>query len=304
MVAEGWHLDLDAVRRSLGDDAAGPLASAVDAARKGRQQARQQARAQVVDRERQSDDLTRERHKLAEKLRLAAALLEPRRLRPLTDKRKADAAGVKAVLGSLRTEVMACRAPARLGELADRATAPLADAEAIAREVRSVLADRERSAKDAQYQRQAQAASAKRAREIQQALKKSIRQARSQELADVTRTAKQLERHYHRTTTKPGEHPIDVLRDLGVLYCAKPPAAPSPTRLVERVARAVAGPPAGRWHVRDHPAVSFTYGELTKWGARTQTAIRPVLADLYAREDQLCAELGRVPRQGRPDLHR
>lgn len=166
-----------------------------------------------------------------------------------------------------------------------------------------MLDNRERARQQAQDERRDAAASARRAREVEQARKKSVREARRRNLAEVTGSAKSLERHYQRTTTRPGEQSAAILRDLGVLYYAAPAAAPPPTGMMERVARAVAGPPAGRWHVHGHPAVSFIHKELTRWGAGTRAAIRPVLADLHAREDQLRAELGRVPRKDRPDLH-
>jgi hypothetical protein len=304
MVAEGWQLDLGAVRRWLGEDAAAPLTAAVAAARAGRRQASEHARARVAGRERQSDELTRARDTLAEALRLAVAQIEPRRIGSLTSTRKASAAGVRGVLGKLRGEVRACRSPGRLDELAARAAGPLADAQAIAAEARAELGRRDSARQEAARQRQADTRTARHARQIEAARNKSVTAARSQALSEVTARARQLEQLYRRTSTKHGESPLAVLRDLDVLYHAEPPPAPSPPGAMRRALRALTPPDPGRLHVRGHPELSFPGSALRQWGPQTRAAIAPVLAGLHASEDQLRAQLGRKPRQNRPALNR
>jgi hypothetical protein len=208
------------------------------------------------------------------------------------------------VLRKLGDEVRACRAPGRLGELADRAAGPLVDAGRIAQEVRAQPDYQERAKKDAAAQREADKASAARARQFEQARRKSVRAANSAALAEVTARARELERIYRRVGTSAGEHPVDVLRDLRVIRYLAAPAAPKPAGIFERIGRAVTGPASGRWHSTADSAVSFPYAALTQWGDGTRDAIRPVLAALHAQEDRLRAQLGSRSRQNRPDLTR
>lgn len=307
-VAHGWQLDMAAVRRFLGDDAAGPLAVVVDAARAGRERATAHARAQAVDREKIADDLTHDRDALAERLRLAAAAIGPRRLGMLGDDRKADAAGVRGVLGKLRRETLDSRSAARLGEVADRAGAPLADAALIAREVAAERDRRDRERQQAAQQRAYAAQAAARAREQAKASQRAAIARQRAELAQVTDRAKQLEALYLRTTTRDGERPLDTLRKLDRVYYVPPAALAAPSGKVARaVERAFLGPPEGSWHVRGNDAVSFPGRDymcptLAHWGEGTRTALAPELAVLHAWEDNLRYQLGRPPRKGRPQV--
>src|SRR6266536_38815 len=96
-VVEGWQPDMRALREQLGDGAAA-LAGAVERGRAGRALAVRHARGAVVDQEKLSDDLTADRDELGERLRLAAAAIEGRKLGGLDDDRKAKAAGVRGAL--------------------------------------------------------------------------------------------------------------------------------------------------------------------------------------------------------------
>lgn len=173
-VTEGWQLDLAAVRRWLGQEAAGPLAAAVQAARAGRQQAARQARCRVAEREQLADDLTRARDALAERLRLSSVALQPRKLGPLSDTRKADAGGIRGLLGKLRGEAAACRSAARLAELTARAAAPLADAERITAEATAELERRQRERREADHQRRDATRAAAEARKLQAAHRRAV----------------------------------------------------------------------------------------------------------------------------------
>ncbi len=307
-VAPGWQLDMAAVRRFLGDDAAGPLAAVVDAARTGRDQAAAHARTQAAGRGMVADDLTRERGALAERLRLAAAAIEPRRLGALGDDRKADAAGVRGVLGKLRKETQDSRSAARLTELADRAAGPLADAARIASEISAEKDRRDRERQQAAQQRAYDAQAAARARELAKAQRRAVIARQRGELAQVTARAKHLEALYRRTSTKAGDSPLDILRELDRVYYVPPSALAAPSGKAARaLERAVLGPPQGLWVVRGDGAASFpgrdrTCPALGQWGDGTRAALAPELAQLHAWEDNLCIQLGRPPRKGRPQV--
>ena len=290
-VVEGWQPDMRALREQLGDGAAA-LAGAVERGRAGRALAVRHARGAVVDQEKLSDELTAARDELGERLRLAAAAIEGRKLGSLDDDRKAKAAGVRGALAKIRRETMQCRSAGRLGELADRAAVQLEAAGQITRYLAAERARRDRETSAAALERQQDTAARKRDLAVRSA--QAARQ--RDQLSRATATARQLEALYRRTTTRPGEKPLAVLASLElVTYQPRPRAERKNWRTL------MDNKPGGDWHVPGE-TVSFpgwpgACAALARWGPGTRAVLTPWLLAWHAQEDNLRAALGRAPRR-------
>jgi hypothetical protein len=290
-VIEGWQPDMRALRAQLGDGAAA-LAGAVDRGRAGRAAAIRHARGAVVGQEKLSDELTAARDELGERLRLAAASIEGRKLGGLDDDRKAKAAGVRGALSRIRRETMQCRSAGRLAELADRAAAPLEAAGHITAYLASQRARRDQDRNDAALQRQQDTAARSRDRDMRAA--QAARQ--REQLTRASATARHLESLYRRTTTRPDEKPLTVLSALELVTYE---ARPQPERKSWRML--AASQPPGDWRVPGEP-VSFPgwpgyCAALSRWGPGTRAVLMPWLLAWQTQENNLRTQLGRKPRQ-------
>ncbi|MCU1670515.1 MAG: hypothetical protein JWP40_3442 [Blastococcus sp.] len=312
-VARDWHVQLEVLRRVCVDGGeVDQFAALVAKARTEADQHRGRARVAVVAKEREDVELIAERAALAERLRLAAESIDGRRLAVLTDAQRADAKGVRAALLDIRDRVNESRSPARLAELDQLAGEPLRLVAGIARQVEGEKRRRVEETRYAAQEKRRAAHALTRARKVDQQRRRKLREHLADELDRVVTAAKPLERLYARTSTRSGEQPFRVLRDLRIegraLLTYEPPAIERGGGFLDKVGRAMAGPTPGTWRAEGTDIVfhgtAHQCAALDQWGPNTRAVLGPVLRWLHDIEDDRRAQLGRNPRTGRPQIPR
>ncbi len=306
-VAEGWIPDLAAVHDALGADAAG-IAAALERGRAGRRQAQDQAAAGRARKARQDLDVLERGERLAERCRQAVAAIDGRKVDPA---RKAEAAGLRRVLRRHATTAAQVTTASGLAEVTRQAADPL---ERAGRLLAVVTTDRDAAKRakqeDAEQDRNArQAAKAEHSR-ARSALAAGRRRDR-EELARAVAAARPLEALYARTTTRPGERPLDVLRDLRapngepLLRYTAAPASDRARGWRGVLETTVLGSAPGTWRVAGSGAVFtgtlHTCSELMQWGAGTRAVLAPTLDAIHQAEDELRSYLGAEERR-RPQV--
>ena len=303
------QLQLEEAHRQLyggrGDFAS--LKAALAAQHAGAQARADATRERTRARVRVADDVVRGRGELAEQLRLAAAALDARKV---PDQHKATAAGLRSVLGKLRTHAQLLTLSEALDEARLRADEPLVEAAGLAARIAADRAAAQRASEDAKAAEQQSRRDAAAAAEQQTAYQRQLRsQTKAQARAHLTaarEVLKALEQLYRRTRTKPDESPLNELAQLNVVHYQADPAAAA----IERPKgwrRMFAGPDPwpGNWVAQDGSSYPGSPGQcpaLVSWGESTQEMLAAVLRDGYVQEDQLVARAGAKPRANRVSL--
>lgn len=301
LVVDGWQGRFPGPHE-LAPLGAGELAAALRRAGDEADARAAGARAVRVRVERESDELTRDRRELAERLNLAAASIDGRAMRSAPDDARARAAGVRAALLGLRDDVYQAKTPGRLADLHTGRAGLLLDQAgelraAVERTRREAAQHRAESARQAETDRREQTAA--------RAQYKALRRQRAALLDQVTAQAKHWERLYARTTTRAVEAPLAVLREGVDGYpLIRYEADERPEGRARRLLDALAGP-GGVWIATAAEGVRFAGSPgrcpaLEQWGPGTRVVIAPLLAELHRQEDQLRATLGRAARANRP----
>ena len=271
------------------------------AARAAQVRATARARTQVAD------AVVRGRGELDEQLRLAREAIAGTKV---PDEHKPTAAGLRDVLGKLRTHVQQLTRADHLEDARHRAAAPLREAEALAWRIAAERAARARDQQQATQLERQQRADARTAARQQQAAQrqyaKHAKQQARQQLTALRQVLTGLEKLARRTTTPAGDNPLAELRRLQLVSYRADPTVEQ----VERprgLRRLFAGPDPwpGAWVARDgtsYPGGPGYCPELASWGPATRAVIVVALRDGYAEEDALCAQLGVAARARRINL--
>jgi len=311
-VVTGWVLDFAGLRAFLsGHGAVDKLEEVVTASRGARAKAQVRGAQVRVAAEVEDLGVVRERHTLAEQLRLAREDLDGRKVPDRAD--KATAAGLRAQLGKQRTAVLDCRSRRRLEDLRIIVTGPLEQAVAM----RQRLDVEQHRRRTAEQQAKADAAIQERqTRDIARqhtALTRSQRRAQQAQakaqLADVRSRARTAEGWWSRTTTPKNAPPWRDLERHGLLRYEPPAPEPEQERrgVLARFSRGLTSG-GGTWVATGDPGVHFPGTRagcrgLESWGPGTQAVLLPWLLQLHADEDQLVAEFGLRDRSSRPALY-
>lgn len=283
------------------------LEAAIAAQRAGADARAAQARATARARVHVQDGVLRGRGELAEALRLAAATIEGRKV---PDEHKPAAAGLRDVLGKLRTHVQQLTRTDHLDEARDRAAGPLREAHALAQRIAAERTARVRDQQQtAQLERQQRADAKTSARQQQAAQRqyaKHAKQQARQRLTDLRQVLTGLEKLARRTTTAAGDNPLTELRRLQLVSYRPDPTAEQVERPRGWWKRLTAVEPMpGEWVARDGTSYPGSPGychALASWGPATRAVITAALRQGYAEEDGLCAQLGLAARVRRLDL--
>ncbi len=306
-VDAGWQLDFDELRAYLGAGA-DELEAVVVASRRAREQAQGRMAQVRVAGEVEDLGLVGDRNALAEQLRLAVEDLDGRRLPHRTD--KPAAAGLRAQLKALHTDVAACRSRRRLEELRALAAGPLEQAGELRRGIDQEQARRK---DDADRQAADNAAANHQAKMIARNHRASVADEKRQAKAALRQLRTEVKRGeslWQRQTTTRKEKPWEVLQEGRLLrFEATPrpqPGRPGGRGSIRSIRSALAVP-AGRWVSTLDPELSWpgSYQNcpgLAQWGENTRAVLWPHLAGQYQKEDQLVAGYGLPPRD-RPWLY-
>lgn len=307
-VRPGWSLDAAAVREQHGTGAGvEALLAAVDRGRRTVEEARRavhegrqrQARAELA--------VLEAGEALADRCRRLRDQLDRRRLAELPEQHRNDAAGLRRVLGLLAARAAQVSTEASLRDVRAQAADPLARGEQLLAAAASMRRQREQDVAEAKRQAQENRRAQRSIQATEKATAAAWERHRRQQLAAVMAEVTPLEKLYARRTTKPGESPLDVLRehrvagyDQPLLRYVPPGPEPAPATLRGRLARVLVGGPTGHWQVTGSglrfPGTPGGCAALSAWGPGSRAVLAPVLAALHAEEDQLRDR----PRQGRP----
>lgn len=282
------------------------LEAAIAAQHAGAEARAAHARAAARARVRVDDAVVRGRGELAEQLRQARAALEARKV---PEPHKAQAAGLRDVLGKLRTHVQLISKQDALEQARERAGEHMVEAHQLAQRITAERAEQQRARNDAiRAERQDRAAAAGAAKEqaaMQRRYVREMRQRTRAELTNVRTVLRELEKLHRRTKTPTGSNPLAELRRLNLVHYEPltTPAAEPPRRGLARLFGSPP-PPPGQWVAA---SMAFPGGPgycyaLAQWGEHTRAVIAAALAEGYAREDDLCARLGVAPRARRLEL--
>src|SRR5580765_1603404 len=311
-VHPGW---LDTVARWAQDNATLPGVAGLTAAAAAiaTERATAQATATTARQARavRSDQTSEAAAALAEQCRLGAEDIDARRLPGATPEDKATAAGLRKILRQLQIEAAHTSNPTSLDDVRARTAGPLNRAAALATELRA----RADAAAHHRAQQAAERAQDKRdqdhARQQERARRTQRRQHATAELSRARAQAREWERLYQRSGSRYRDgSPLTVLRAIEheghpwLTYVR--PAHTKPESRWERFVESVAKDPTpGYWTIPTGlqlPGSPTTCPSLASWGEASRTVLAPLLAPLHHYEDQLCAELGRAPRQ-RPTVN-
>jgi len=315
LVDPSWTVPLDQILQHLGEVPG--MQDLADAAR-GRSEYRQALRDTIAKRRRQGlgEDLHLVEQRSALSARIAMAHDAIKNV-PMT--RRAEAAGLRAVLRQLRARVDNAKRIEALEDIGVLVTDPLDRARALRSDLDRAKLDTEREraqvaaqARNDRKERRLQERSAKEQATFERSRRVQLATEAAAQLAEVRNIAKDLEGLYRRARTRAGESPLDVLARIvlpgghHVLRYENPPPAPDPrpdAALIERIRHRIAPPRPGTWHTID-PDVSFPGYEgscrrLAAWGPDTRRVLVPALRAIYNVEDQLEIASGRKHRPGR-----
>lgn len=299
------QLQLEEAHRQLyggrGDFAS--LEAALAAQHAGAQARTDATRERTRARVRIADDVVRGRGELAEQLRLAAVALDARKV---PDQHKASAAGLRGVLGKLRTHAQLLTLPEALDEARLRAEEPLAEAAALAARIAADRTTAQRARDDARAAEQQSQRDAAAAAKQQTAYQGQLRSQAKTQLTAAREVLKKLEQLHRRTRTKADENPLRELEQLKVVrYQADPAAAAVERPKGWRALFAGPDPWPGIWIAQDgssYPGSPWHCPELASWGEDTRAVLAAVLRDGYATEDQLVTRAAAKPRANRVAL--
>lgn len=309
-VADGWQLDAEQLRRSLGDGAAvQALEQAVQQGQARRREAHRTAQDKQVSKEIDDLELLGARHALAAELELSARALGARNIRSSRPTDQVQAKALRAQLLLKRTEVLDSRSALRLAQLRDVVAGPLERAQDLLRQIHRDREAEEQDRRDIAVRQRLEREVARARTKEAEASTRRARDHAAETLRETRRIARRLEALSRRTSLARGERPLATLVDLG-LVDYQPRATPSAGRgWLWASAELLAGTGApGRW-VASESGLSFPgtpedCPALRTWGEPARGVLWPLLATLHRNEDQLVTEHRLRARTDRPSIPR
>jgi hypothetical protein len=227
-VVERWGPDLAVVRATLGEGGEA-IAAALERGRAERAQAAQEA---VRGRQRKARAellAVEDGARLAEELRQLMTALDGRKVAP-TD--RPAAAGLRRVLRTLATSAAQVSTMAGLLEVAERSYDVQDRARQLVHTQAAARQDAEHAKRDTAEQARRQKVEDRAALTRAHQAAAAQRRQQGEELALVVEQVRPLEALYRRTSTRPGERPVDQLREVRVnsrplLRYEEPPRPPA-----------------------------------------------------------------------------